>query len=44
VQAQALMLAFERIFILFGIAFLLAVPLIMSLRWRPGAQPAAEAH
>jgi len=44
VQAQALMLAFERIFILFGVAFLLAVPLILSLRWRPGAQPAAEAH
>jgi len=44
VQGQALMLAFERIFILFGIAFLLAVPLILSLRWRPGARPAAEAH
>jgi DHA2 family multidrug resistance protein len=44
VQAQAAMLAFERIFILFGVAFLLAVPLIMSLRWRPGSQPAAEAH
>ena len=44
VQGQALMLAFERIFILFGVAFLLAVPLILSLRWRPGAQAAAEAH
>jgi DHA2 family multidrug resistance protein len=44
VQAQALMLAFERIFILFGVAFLLAVPLIMSLRWRPGGPPTAEAH
>ena len=44
VQGQAVMLAFERIFILFGIAFLLAVPLILSLRWRPGARPAAEAH
>jgi DHA2 family multidrug resistance protein len=44
VQAQALMLAFERIFILFGVAFLLAVPLIISLRWRAGTQPAAEAH
>jgi len=38
------MLAFERIFIFFGVAFLLAVPLIMSLRWRPGAQRPAEAH
>jgi MFS transporter, DHA2 family, multidrug resistance protein len=44
VQAQAYMLAFERIFIVFGVAFLLAVPLILSLRWRPGVQPAAEAH
>ena len=44
VQGQALMLAFERIFIFFGVAFLLAVPLIMSLRWRPGAQRPAEAH
>ena len=44
VQGQALMLAFERIFILFGVAFLLAVPLILSLRWRPGARVAAEAH
>jgi DHA2 family multidrug resistance protein len=44
VQGQALMLAFERIFILFGVAFLLAVPLILSLRWRPGTQATADAH
>jgi DHA2 family multidrug resistance protein len=44
VQAQAAMLAFERIFILFGVAFLLAVPLILSLRWRPGTQATADAH
>jgi DHA2 family multidrug resistance protein len=44
VQAQANMIAFERIFLVFGIAFLLAVPLILSLRWQPGARPAAEAH
>jgi DHA2 family multidrug resistance protein len=44
VQGQANMLAFERVFILFGVAFLLAVPLILTLRWRPGRGPAADAH
>ena len=38
VQRQASMLAFEKVFLLFGVAFLLAVPLIMSLRWRPAAR------
>jgi DHA2 family multidrug resistance protein len=44
VQRQASMLAFEKVFLLFGLSFLLAVPLILSLRWRPGARAAAEAH
>ena len=44
VQGQASMLAFERVFILFGVAFLLAVPLILTLRWHPGRGPAAAAH
>ena len=45
VQRQASMLAFEKIFLLFGLTFLLAVPLILSLRWRRGnARPAAGAH
>src|SRR5262249_36106222 len=44
VQRQALMLSFERIFILFGVTFLLAVPLILSLRWRPLAAGTVEAH
>ena len=44
VQRQASMLAFEKVFLLFGLAFLLAMPLILSLRWRPGGRAGAEAH
>lgn len=44
VQRQASMLAFEKVFLLFGVAFLLAVPLILSLRWRPAARPGGAAH
>ena len=44
VQRQAAMLAFEKVFLLFGLAFLLAVPLILSLRWRPVAGAGAGAH
>jgi DHA2 family multidrug resistance protein len=44
VQAQAYMLAFERVFLLFGVCFLLAVPLIVSMRWRSGLPQAAGAH
>ena len=45
VQRQASMLAFEKVFLMFGVSFLFAVPLILSLRWRRGARaPAAEAH
>jgi hypothetical protein len=38
------MLAFEKVFLLFGLSFLLAVPLILLLRWRPGGRGTADAH
>src|SRR5262249_23041734 len=37
VQRQATMLAFTRIFLLFGFAFLLALPLLLFMRRRTGA-------
>ena len=36
VQKQASMLAFEKIFLLFGLLFLIAIPMIMTLKWSPG--------
>ncbi len=45
VQRQALMLAFEKIFLLFGLLFLIAIPLIMTLRWRRGqVRGGADVH
>ncbi len=45
VQRQATMLAFEKIFLLFGLLFLIAIPMIMTLRWRFGqVRGGAEAH
>src|SRR5262249_23738383 len=44
VQRQALMLSFERIVILFGVACLLAFPPILSRRWRRRAAGRVEAH
>lgn len=45
VQRQATMLAFEKIFLLFGLLFLIAIPLIMTLRWRYGqVRGGADAH
>jgi DHA2 family multidrug resistance protein len=45
VQRQASMLAFEHIFRIFGIAFLLGIPLILSLRWDKGKmRGGADAH
>ncbi len=44
VQRQASMLAFEKVFLLFGVVFLIAVPLIMSLRYRPGMRAGGGAH
>jgi hypothetical protein len=39
------MLAFEKIFILFGVVFMLSIPLILSLHWRRGAmRPTGDAH
>lgn len=45
VQRQALMLAFEKIFLLFGLLFLISIPLIMTLRWRRGqVRGGADVH
>ena len=45
VERQALMLSFERIFVLFGLAFVVALPLLLLMRWRRDAAPgAAAAH
>jgi len=41
VQKQATMIAFTRIFLVFGVAFLLALPLLLFMRRRPGAASAA---
>jgi len=46
VERQAMMLSFERIFVLFGIAFVVALPLLFFMRWRRDAGPgsATAAH
>jgi len=45
VQRQAAMLSFEHIFMVFGLHFLLAIPLILSLRWNKGKmRGGADAH
>jgi DHA2 family multidrug resistance protein len=45
VQRQATMLAFEKIFLLFGLLFLIAIPMIMTLRWSPGqVRGGSDAH
>lgn len=45
VQRQATMLAFEKIFLLFGVLFLVAIPMIMTLRWTRGqVRGGADAH
>ena len=45
VQRQASMLAFEHIFLVFGLLFLVAIPLILSLRWdKTRLRGGADAH
>ena len=45
VQKQASMIAFEHIFLLFGLLFLVAIPLILTLRWDKGRmRGGADAH
>jgi DHA2 family multidrug resistance protein len=45
VQQQAAMISFEHVFLIFGLHFLVAIPLIASLRWRKGAlRGGADAH
>jgi DHA2 family multidrug resistance protein len=45
VQRQASMLAFERIFLMFGLIFLIAIPLILSLKWdKTRLRGGADAH
>jgi len=45
VRRQAMMLSFERIFQLFGTAFLLALPLLLLMKWyRSGRRESVEAH
>ena len=44
VDHQSEPVAFEKVFLLFGLAFLLAVPVILTLRWRPGGPAGAGAH
>jgi DHA2 family multidrug resistance protein len=45
VQKQASMIAFEHIFLVFGLLFLVAIPLILSLRWDRGRlRGGADAH
>jgi DHA2 family multidrug resistance protein len=45
VQRQASMMAFEHIFRIFGIAFLLAIPLILTLQWEKGkTRGGSDAH
>ena len=39
VDRQAMMLSFEHIFILFGCAFLIALPLLLFMQYRRGAAP-----
>jgi MFS transporter, DHA2 family, multidrug resistance protein len=45
VQKQGAMLAFEHIFLVFGVHFLFAIPLILTLRWERGkVRGGADAH
>ncbi|MBP8136921.1 MAG: DHA2 family efflux MFS transporter permease subunit [Candidatus Eisenbacteria bacterium] len=45
VQAQAAMLAYEKIFLVFGLVFLSAIPLIMTLKYDPKRlRGGADAH
>jgi hypothetical protein len=44
VTKQATMLAFERIFLLFGFVFLLSLPLLLFMRRRYGGPDAGPAH
>jgi DHA2 family multidrug resistance protein len=45
VQQQATMISFERIFIAFGLHFLVAIPLILTLKWDKGRmRGGADAH
>jgi DHA2 family multidrug resistance protein len=44
VTRQAMMLSFERLFLLFGIGFALATPLLLLMRKGKGFQGASESH
>jgi MFS transporter, DHA2 family, multidrug resistance protein len=44
VTRQAMMLSFERLFLLFGIGFALATPLLLLMRKGKGFQGAGESH
>jgi DHA2 family multidrug resistance protein len=41
VQGQAAVLAFSKVYLLFGLSFLVAVPLILAMRFRPGVRSGA---
>jgi len=43
VERQAMMLSFEHIFILFGCAFVVALPLLILMRYKRGAMPGGSA-
>ncbi len=45
VQKQSMMIAFEHVFLVFGVHFLIAVPLILTLRWERGRmRGGSDAH
>jgi DHA2 family multidrug resistance protein len=44
VTRQAMMISFERIFLLFGTAFALALPLLLFMRWKRGSFGPGGAH
>ncbi|HTR98084.1 MAG TPA: DHA2 family efflux MFS transporter permease subunit [Candidatus Acidoferrales bacterium] len=45
VGRQSAMLSFERIFLVFGVIFLFAIPLVLTLRWNKGrTRGGVEAH
>ena len=44
VTRQALMLSFEQLFLLFGIAFVLALPLLLLMHTNKGAAGGGMAH
>jgi DHA2 family multidrug resistance protein len=44
VEGQALMLSFTQIFLLFGLAFVAALPLLALMRYRPGVRGGGMAH